>query len=170
MTSRAKAENILSIQGGVAPNAVPSLCEATVRAEKLESTEDVTAESVGDCLWHLTARGISGHASMPQGTKNANGVMISYLLDNGVASETEKPFLEAALLIHQAFDGSAVGIDAKSEGFTPLTMISGMIGMEDGKIWQSLDSRYVPTTSGKEILEKRFCGRGRLHARCGSVL
>ncbi len=154
MTSRVKAENILSIQGGVAPNAVPSLCEATVRAEKLENTEDVTAESVGDSIWHLTARGISGHASMPQGTKNANGVMISYLLDYGVASEAEKPFLEAALLIHQAFDGSAVGIDAKSEGFTPLTMISGMIGMEDGKIWQSLDSRYVPTTSGKEILEK----------------
>ena len=162
MTACTKAENILSIQGGVAPNAVPSLCEATVKAEKLQSTEDVTAEPAGDSLWHLTAHGISGHASMPKGTKNANGIMISYLLENNVPSEAEKPFLEAALLIHQAYDGSAVGIDAVSEGFTPLTIISGMIGMEDGKIWQSLDSRYVPTTSGREILEK-------LQARFGSA-
>ena len=162
MTACVKAENILSIQGGVAPNAVPSLCEATVKADKLESTEDVTAEPAGENLWHLTARGISGHASLPEGTKNANGVMISYLLDHNVPSEAEKPFLEAALLIHQAYDGSAAGIAAVSEGFTPLTIISGMIGMEDGKIWQSLDSRYVPTTSGTEILEK-------LRAKFGSA-
>ena len=162
MTACVKAENILSIQGGVAPNAVPSLCEATVKADKLESTEDVTAEPAGENLWHLTARGISGHASLPEGTKNANGVMISYLLDHNVPSEEEKSFLEAALLIHQAYDGSAAGIAAVSEGFTPLTIISGMIGMEDGKIWQSLDSRYVPTTSGTEILEK-------LRARFGSA-
>ncbi|MBQ8075658.1 MAG: Sapep family Mn(2+)-dependent dipeptidase [Oscillospiraceae bacterium] len=154
MTALADAENILSMSGGVAPNAVPSFCEATVRAKNLQSTDDVTAEPCGEDTWHLTARGISGHASLPQGTKNANGVMIAYLLDNGVASEREKPFLEAALLVHQATDGSKIGIDAVSEGFSPLTVVSGMIGMENGKIWQSLDSRYVPSTSGKEILEK----------------
>ena len=33
-----------------------------------------------------------------------------------------------------------------------------MIGMENGKIWQSLDSRYVPSTSGKEILSKLRSG------------
>ena len=155
MSALTKAENIVSISGGVAPNAVSSLCEAVVKAggNALQSTEDVEASFDGE-LWHLTAHGISGHASLPEGTKNAIGVMLQYLLDNAVPSEAEKPFLEAALLIHKATDGSAAGIDAVSEGFTPLTVVSGMIGMEDGVIWQSLDSRYVPSTSGEEILSK----------------
>lgn len=159
MSALTKAENIVSISGGVAPNAVPSLCEAVVKAGEnaLQSTEDVEASFDGE-LWHLIAHGISGHASLPEGTKNAIGVMLQYLLDNAVPSEAEKPFLQAALLVHKATDGSAAGIAAVSEGFTPLTVVSGMIGMEDGVIWQSLDSRYVPSTSGEEILSKLRSG------------
>ena len=158
MTSAAPAEAIVSISGGVAVNAVPDLCEATVRASELADTEDVSVRREGD-LWHLTARGVAGHASIPEGTKNAIGTMLNYLLDHHVVTGAEKAFVEAAALVHQAWDGSALGIAAVSEGFTPLTIISGMIGMEDGKIWQSLDSRYVPSVSGQQLLEalrKRF--------------
>ena len=70
MTSLTKAEAILSISGGVAVNAVPDLCEATVRADSLSGTDTVQAVRDGDC-WHLTAHGIAGHASMPKGTRNA---------------------------------------------------------------------------------------------------
>ncbi len=153
MEAAGECTNIVDIRGGVAVNAIPDLCEATVRAGHLESTESVEAEKKGE-FWNLTSHGIAGHASMPEGTKNAIGIMLEYLLKNGVLSGAEKDFAEAALLIHQAYDGSAAGIAARSEGFTPLTIISGMIGMENGKIWQSLDSRYVPSTSGGEILEK----------------
>ena len=151
MTSLTKAEAILSISGGVAVNAVPDLCEATVRADSLSCTDTVQAVRDGD-YWHLTAHGIAGHASMPKGTRNAIGLMLDYLLENHVVSGQERSFAEAAALVHKTYDGSALGIDAQSEGFTPLTIISGMIGIRDGYLWQSLDSRYVPSTSGEKIL------------------
>ena len=87
--------------------------------------------------------------------------MLDYILDNHIAEGEEKAFLEAATLVHRAWDGSLIGIAAQSEGFTPLTIVSGMIAMNDGRIWQSLDSRYVPSITGKEILsrlQERFDG------------
>ena len=153
MSANERADAIVDIHGGVAVNAVPDLCEATVKADKLESTAEVEAVRDGE-FWHLTAHGIAGHASMPAGTKNAIGIMLDYILANNLVENGEKAFLEAALRVHKAWDGSMINIAAQSEGFTPLTIISGMIGIDDGKIWQSLDSRYVPSISGKEILAK----------------
>ena len=153
MKANKKAEAIISINGGVAFNAIPDLCEATVKAEKLESSADVEAVKEGEC-WHLTAHGIAGHASMKKRKKNAIGIMLDYILDNDVVQGEEKAFLEKAALVHRAWDGSLIGLAAQSEGFSPLTIISGMIAMEDGKIWQSLDSRYVPSITGQEILSR----------------
>ena len=160
MTACEKANAVVEIKGGVAVNAIPDLCEATVKADSLESTVNVEAVREGE-YWHLTAHGIAGHASMPEGTKNAIGIMLDYILDNHIAEGEEKAFLEAAALVHRAWDGSLIGIAAQSEGFTPLTIVSGMIAMDDGRIWQSLDSRYVPSITGKEILsrlQERFDG------------
>ena len=153
MKAKAAAQKILDIHGGFAPNAIPNLCEATVRAEHLESSASVDAEETEPGVWHLTAHGKAGHASMPEGTRNAIGILLDYIWKNGIAEGEEEAFVADALLVHQAYDGSALGIDAKFDGFTPLTVVSGMIGMEDGKIWQSLDSRYVPTTSAAQIVE-----------------
>ena len=152
MKSASGCENILDIHGGFAVNAIPDLCEATVRAENLASTADVEAVKEGEA-WHLTAHGIAGHASLPEGTRNAIGIMIRYLLDNNVVTGDERKFLELASLVHEDFNGKALGIAAESEGFTPLTMITGIIGIEDGKIYQTLDCRYVPTTSGEKIYD-----------------
>ena len=152
MTSLTAAENIIDIHGGFAVNAIPDLCEATVKAAELHSTKNVEAVREGE-FWHLTAHGIAGHASLPEGTENANGVMISYLLENHIVSDSERKFLEVAALVHDGYDGKAIGIAAQSEGFTPVTLVSGMIGMEDGKIWQSLDVRYVPSTSGEKVYQ-----------------
>ena len=160
MTACKKAEAIIEIKGGVAVNAIPDLCEAKVKADRLESTAEVEAVQEGE-YWYLTAHGIAGHASMPEGTKNAIGVMLDYILDHGIVKGDEKAFLEAAALVHRAWDGSLIGISAQSEGFSPLTVISGMIAMQDGRIWQSLDSRYVPSISGKDILcrlQEKFRG------------
>lgn len=154
MKSRCNADNILEIHGGFAPNAIPDLCEAVVKADHLESTECVNAEEKDAGLWYLTARGKAGHASMPEGTRNAIGILIDYILENGITNGEEKQFLEYASLVHHAYDGSLLGIDATFEGFTPLTIVTGIIGMEDGKIFQTLDSRYVPTTNAEKIVKQ----------------
>ena len=152
MVSNAKAENIVDIHGGFAPNAIPGSCEATVKAEKLESTADVTAVQDGE-FWHLTSRGIAGHASLPAGTKNAIGVMLDYILENGIASAEEEKFFRYAVKPHHAYDGSLVGIAAESEGFTPNTIVCGMISVENGHFRQTIDIRYVPSVNGAWLLE-----------------
>ena len=92
MISACSPANIIDIHGGFASNAIPGSCEAFVKADHLVSTEDVSAVKE-DGLWHLTSRGIAGHASLPEGTKNAIGVMIDYLLENGIASAEERAYL-----------------------------------------------------------------------------
>lgn len=154
MVSVCAPENIVDIHGGFASNAIPGSCEATVKsAADLESTADVTAVKDGG-LWHLTSRGIAGHASLPAGTKNAIGVMIDYLLANGVASEAEEKFLRFAVKPHHAYDGSLVGIYAESEGFTPNTVVCGMISVENGRFKQTIDIRYVPSVNGEWLLNR----------------
>ena len=152
MVSKIAPENVIEIKGGVAANAIPASCTALVKAETLESTEDVTAVREG-AYWRLNAKGISGHASIPEGTKNANGVMIDYLLTNRVLSGAEADFFRFAMLPHMDFNGSTLGIAAKGEGFTPLTVVSGMLYIEDGRFHQSIDIRYVPEVTGEWILE-----------------
>ena len=150
LISYCRPENVVQIKGGLVANAVPDKAEALVKAENLVSTQSVTAEKEGE-FWHLTAKGIGGHASLPEGTVNAIGALLKYILDNGIASEEEKKYFEACMLIHEDYTGAAAGIAASDNIFKPLTAVSGLIGIEDGHFFQSLDCRYPTTTSGENI-------------------
>ena len=153
MTSICSPENVLQLRGGVAPNAIPGKCEATVKASGLADTEEVKVKDNGDGTWNLVASGIAGHASIPAGTRNAIGVMIDYLLSNKIVCGAEEDFFRLASMGHLAYDGSMLGIFAESEGFTPLTVVHGMIGIKDGHFEQSIDIRYVPSVTGEWVLE-----------------
>ena len=149
----APCENILEIQGGFAANAIPDKASALVRAKGLESAGRVRAEEAGEGLWRLTAEGVGGHASAPQGTVNAIGVLLDYLLENGVPGAEEEKFLRFLSTIHAASDGSACGLAARDGFFEPLTVICGVIGIENGRIYQTIDSRYPTTLSGERITQ-----------------
>ena len=144
-------ENIVAISGGFAANAIPDKAEATVKAARLESAGRVTAEAAGEGLWKLTASGVGGHASMPEGTVNAIGELIDYLLANGVCGGEEEALLRFLASVHHASDGSACGLAADDGLFKPLTVVSGVIGLEDGRIFQTVDSRYPTNMSGEKI-------------------
>ena len=164
----APAENILEISGGFAPNAVPDKAEALVRAESLASAGRVTAEAAGEGLWRLTAAGLGGHASAPKGTVNAIGELIEYLLANAVCGPEEEKLLRFLASIHRATDGSLCGLAADDGLFEPLTVVCGMIGMEDGRIFQSIDVRYPTNMSGEKIvsiLSERAQGAAEIIAR-----
>lgn len=153
MISRLPLGNIVDIRGGVAPNAVPDKAEATVRAEKLVGTDRVEVREQAPGLWQLTAHGVSGHASLPEGTVNAIGLMVEYILDNDLADENERRFLQLVRLLNQNTDGSGLGVQADDGLFQPLTIVGGVIGVEEGRMFQTLDSRYPTTTSGAKIAE-----------------
>lgn len=150
---------IVSIEGGTAPNAIPGLAQAVVRAEAASlpaadgiEVEDAGAEEGGRPLARVSAHGLGGHASLPAGTKNAIGMLCAYLLANGVCSEGERPFLELEGVIHASTDGSSMGIDATDDLFEPLTCIGGTVRTTaDGRIEQTIDSRYPKSTNGPAI-------------------
>ncbi|MCQ2558216.1 MAG: Sapep family Mn(2+)-dependent dipeptidase [Oscillospiraceae bacterium] len=162
MISLCKPENVLEISGGVAVNVIPDKATARVKADKLTSTEHVTAVQLSDGTWQLTACGIGGHASMPAGTLNAIGVLADYILANGIAGTEEAKYFQALSLLHNDPSGKGVGVDATDDKFGALTIIGGVISInEDGHFTQTLDSRYPTTTSGAKIeatMNEKFAG------------
>ncbi len=157
MLAKVPLENIVDIKGGVAANAVPSLAEAWLRTEKTPVPTDSVEAEERDGLWHLTAHGIGGHASLPEGTQNAIGLLVNFILDQGLAGEEESRFLRLVALLNKDSGGEAIGAAAtvdpeQNQGrFGPMTLVGGVIGVEDGRMFQTLDSRYPTGTSGEKI-------------------
>lgn len=149
--SRIPLDNIIDIQGGIAGNVIPDKASATVRAHDLRSTERVEAVEKERGVWELQARGIGGHASLPEGTINAIGLLTDYMLENNILADEEKALFEFFAKMHRASDGSLLGIAASDEAFEPLTVVGGVIGIENGHIFQTVDSRYPTSTSGERI-------------------
>ena len=154
-------KRVKDIRGGVAANVIPDYAEAWVEAEKLSSTERVTAEKEGD-LWHLAARGIGGHASAPEGTINAIGVLVDYILEQGILSGAEEDFFYGLQRLHSDPYGVNLGLDTEDMIFTPLTIVGGIIGMEEGHVFQTVDCRYPTTSSGQDIVAQLTGNWGEL--------
>ena len=151
LISRHTPVNVLEMTGGVAPNAVPAKASALVRAETLHSTDAVSAEPAEPGLWRLSAVGISGHASMPEGTVNAIGRIVDYVLENNIPAAEELPYFRFLQKLHAATDGSGLGLQSADDCFTPLTAVGGKISTEDGVFTQTIDCRYGISTSGERI-------------------
>ena len=161
---------ILELAGGSAVNAVPSLAHAVVRADAqaLPVPENFEVEPAGEedgqPLARITAHGIGGHASLPEGTRNAIGMLCGYLLDNGLCSDGEREFLELERVLHADTRGAALGIDATDDIFDPLTCVGGLVSLTvDGRIEQTVDCRYPKSTTSEAIeaqLARVAAGRG----------
>ena len=153
LISKLPMGNVIDIKGGVAANVIPDKARATVKAESLKSTEDVTAAEIENGIWQLEAKGIGGHASLPEGTKNAIGVLIDYILENKIADENEEKIFSFLKLLHDDYTGKKLGVAADDGLFEPLTIVGGVIAVENGHITQSLDSRYPTNTCGRKIAD-----------------
>lgn len=126
-------------------------------------------------LWHLTATGVGGHASLPEGTVNAIGVLVDYILDNGIAAAEEKRFYELVSLLNNDWTGAALNVAADDGLFEPLTIVGGVIGIEDGHVFQTIDSRYPTNMERVEDRPRHPAHGGRRggdndRARRGAVL
>lgn len=158
--------NLLEFTGGVAHNVVPDRASCLVKADfqALQEREGITLEQENGAV-RIRGWGKGGHAAMPQGTVNAIGLIVEYLLDNQLCTPKETAFLERLRKLHQATDGSGVGVAASDDAFDPLTIIGGMIVLKDGRLRQDLDSRFPTSITGQEIearLNQAFEGCGHV--------
>ena len=81
---------------------------------------------------------------MPEGTVNAIGLVVNYLLDNDLCNDAERAYLEAVKKLHDSTAGVGLGIDCADGPFGPLTIIGGKMSMVDGRMVQTMDPAVTP--------------------------
>ena len=148
--------NVVSFEGGTVTNAVPGSAVLCVRAiaSELPSAERIDIEDAGDGVARLTAHGVGGHASLPEGTVNAIALLVDYARENGLLAACEEPVFGLLAAIHADTAGEALGVASASDAFGPLTCIGGTIRSEEGRLSQTIDIRFPDSTSADELDEK----------------
>ncbi|MGN0707725.1 MAG: Sapep family Mn(2+)-dependent dipeptidase [Faecalibacterium sp.] len=146
---------IRDFEGGVANNAVPDRASALIAVDMagLKNAPNITLEPENGGV-RVRGWGKSGHAASPQGTVNAIGLVVDYLLENDLCNPAERSYLEALQKLHCSTAGEGLGIACADGPFGPLTIIGGRIYMEEGRIYQTMDSRYPTCTNTSTIADQ----------------
>ena len=154
-SERIAGGKLVEMDGGTVANAVPSKAMAVVAADAdtLPAAEDIAVCDLGDGRCRIVAHGIDGHASRPEGTKNAIKALNGYLLDHGLYDEVQRPFLELQAKLLADDYGEAIGIAATDALFGASTVVGGVVRTVDGRFTQTVDSRYVTSITGERIAE-----------------
>ena len=170
MTSCALPGGIIAaMRGGTAPNGVPSYAEAIVRcavsslpaAERIEIDEEWDPALIsGDIcsnyggLARVRARGVAGHAAMPEGSVNAIDVLAGYLLAHNLCDADERAWLEFVRRATSVTDGSRLGLACKDDDFGALTCVGGMASTVGDRFTQTIDVRFPTATNLAELHAK----------------
>ena len=146
---------IVDFGGGMAHNAVADQAYAVISTslEQCPKAERITVTPADEGV-RIDADGIGGHAYNAEGTINAIGLIADYLLEHDLVTEEEKRFLKVVSLLCEDYQGHGLGIQCDDGIFPPLSIIGGMIRMEDGVLKQNFDSRYPTNTTGGELVKK----------------
>ena len=147
---------VLEMCTGDRMNVIPGECRALVEGgmEIAEKAKDYarqtglpyTAEVTEKGVW-LTATGIPGHSAYPEGRRNAIGMMLLLLRELGaeglIATLAEAVGLES--------DGRSLGCDCRDEVSEGLTCNMGILRLDNGMWFGTLDMR-CPVTADQEKL------------------
>ena len=143
--------NVVSFTAGVASNVIPDRASISVKTDKELPQAEGIEISAENGVATLKAYGIGGHAAMPEGTKNAIGMLVEYCLANSLLTAEEEKYFKVLSDLHSSTDGAGVGIASDDGIFTPLTCIGGMMKLEDGKFVQNINIRFPTSITGDEI-------------------
>ena len=148
--------NVIDFTAGVASNVIPDRASLKVKTDKELPAAEGIEITVEAGVATLKAYGIGGHAAMPEGTKNAIGMLVEYCLANALLTAEEEEYFKVLSLLHKTTDGEGMGIASDDGIFEPLTCIGGMMKIEDSKFVQNINIRY-PTSITAEEIEKTLC-------------
>ena len=159
---------ILALDAGIASNAVPGTATALVQSqtpllsrrmlplasgEAEDAVGTVKAEKTPEG-YRLTATGKGGHASEPQGSVNAIGLLVDYLLAENIPSDGERPFFQLLKKLYTGYNGAALGLACEDSVFGELTCVGGTLHLKDGHLVQSIDCRFPMCTDWQAIDRK----------------
>lgn len=168
-SGRIDGGRILAWSGAEATNAIPSqsICVLDIDAAELpdprEHADRLEISTTAEGHAQIFAHGIGGHASMPEGTLNAVGLVVTYLREaedtfaergGRLLAPAEREFLKFLAFVHADTEGRGLGIDATSAAFGPLTCNAGTVCVRDGHIEQTIDVRFPDSTGADTIVEQ----------------
>ena len=147
---------VRSFDGGTATNAVPALAQAVlnISPDLLQPWDSISIEPCEEGT-RVIARGISGHASTPEGTRNAIGVLAQYIADLPECSEQERNWLLFAARDLVDYTGSSLGVASRDDDFGSLTSVLGTMHKSGNSYIATIDIRFPAAITGTD-LEKAF--------------
>ena len=149
---------VLEIYTGERMNVIPgeSVCVVSGGAETVDAVRAFSQETGMDYKAELTdkgvritATGIPGHSAYPAGRRNAIGMMLVLLRRLGV----QGPLAALADLYGMESNGASLGIAYSDEVSGALTCNMGILHLENGRVYATLDNR-VPITADLDQMEK----------------
>lgn len=154
---------VLEMATGNRTNVIPGECRALVEggeelAEKVQAYAKKTglpySAKVVENGVQLTATGIPGHSAYPDGKRNAIGMMLLLLRELGA----EGPVATLAEVVGLENDGGSLGCAFSDEVSGRLTCNMGILRLEDGAWYGTLDMR-CPVTADQEKLRDAAMAR-----------
>ena len=152
-------KDIICFEGGLASNMVPdsAYCklpytEKLYEEIKSKLNEDLTLENDSELIT-ITARGMSRHASEPDGAKNAIAVLSALVKDLDI-NENDKKLMDIVNTTSSSCHGEPFGIDVSDEPSGKLTCICGVARTKESNLSINFDIRYPVTTKGEEHIDK----------------
>ncbi|MFV0479970.1 MAG: dipeptidase PepV [Anaerorhabdus sp.] len=155
---------IINIEAGLATNIVPNLCKIKVEKgvfnqrllEEYFAENELqleTSEEADGIV--LVVHGRAAHASTPDIGINAITHTLVGLKHAGMQDDFVEFFAQH---IGIETDGSRLGV-ACHDHYGALTASVGVIRLEKGKVWGTLDIRFPVTLTSKPLLDKLLQGR-----------
>ena len=158
---RAKAADsglkVLELAAGSRINVIPGECKALVEGgEEILRKTEAYAEKTGlpysaeltERGVRLTAAGIPGHSAYPEGRRNAIGMLLLLLKELGA----EGPAATLAEAVGMESDGRSLGCACSDDVSGPLTCNMGILRIENGEWYATLDMR-CPVTADQDRLK-----------------
>ena len=148
------SEKIVSIKGGTVVNAVPEYAEAVLAGAAVDtakySFEGITleAENCGENV-KLIAKGVSAHASLPEGGKNAVTALLTVVADV-TGDEMIKALVE--MFPYGETDGACAGIKCSDKVSGGLTTVLSVIDGGNGTLTAKQDIRFPIDRKCAEII------------------
>lgn len=145
---------IVSIKGGTVVNAVPEYAEAVLSGAAVDIAkyrfEGITleTENCGENV-KLTAKGVSAHASLPEGGKNAVTALLTAVADV-TGDEMIKSLVE--MFPYGETDGACAGIKCSDKVSGGLTTVLSVIDGGNGTLTAKQDIRFPIDRKCAEII------------------
>lgn len=160
--SGGKLSQVLNVCGGTAFNVILDKAEITLKytAALEEELARLTAENSrvqiekrdGELV--LTAKGVSKHASAPEGACNAMLCAAEVFKQCKTLPGSDRKIFETVSELLADTYGRPFGIDQTDRNFGRLTCANGIVKLEDGRLWLSFDVRFGTETDPEEMRKK----------------